>query len=217
MLVWRRHIKRWPFLFTALTAELLADVAGMLLIGHGTYHAYFYTYWTAQGVQSLLRLFVIGDIIRSFPGIDILTPKIYIFVGTAGATMAIASAAYCFHASSSTAHSMLASALLMNRCSNIAWVSFIIAALGSIKLLNLGWDPFGARVANAYFLRVCAGMVVGELIAQRSIKMRLFANGLDSFVSIAAFSFWAALIIREKIVGEAHGDVETLNGTPNPA
>lgn len=218
MLILRRRVGKWPFLFTALVVEMATDLACMVLIHHGTYQAYFYTYWISQGLQSILRLWVIGDIIRSFPGIDIVTSKIYIFVGTAGATMAIASATYCYQTTASPAHSMLRTVLLMNRCSNIAWASFIIAVLGSIKLFNLGWDAFGAGIANGYFLRVCAGMIVGELIALKSIKMRLFANGIDSIASIAVFIFWAALIIRGKLVSGAHGlnDVPAINGTNKP-
>lgn len=220
LMVWKRQLAKWPSLFTALSIELLTDLCCMALMSRpGHYRAYFYTYWPSIALQAVIRLWVIGDVIRAFPGIDILSSRVYLFVGVAGATMASCAAYFCYHTSGAPAHGLQNMALLLNRCVNIAWATFLVAVLGSIKLFNLGWDRYAATISNGFFMRICAGLIVGELMSINSITMRIFANSLDSACSIAVFSFWICAISREQDCPEAHiqGDVPTLARTRSPA
>lgn len=184
-------VARWPALFTSLALELAADLMlGFLMYMHFPYATYFYVFWITSGIQSVVRLWIIGDIMRSFPGIDFLPGYVYQFVGIAGAVMAAASAIYCYHASPSLGEELMGAVLILNRCICVAWLSFAVVVLASIKLINLGWSPNGARLGSGVFLRICAGAIASDLLAQSSLGLRMAADGFQSVCSIAVFISW---------------------------
>jgi hypothetical protein len=235
-IIWKRQLAAWPSLFAAISLELSTDVSCMILMHlPGHYSAYFFTYWISAAVQSLLRLWMIADIMRSFPGLDFIPAKLYLFFGIAGATMAATSAAYCWHIHSGSIpnlptfrhvqdfyspacikilrHAAPDIATLINRCVSIAWASFTIVMLLSIKLLRFGWSETGARIANGVFVRLCFGLVIAEMIAVKDVKIATLANGLDSLVSIGVFCCWAHAIIRSP--GHAPKDIGQTESVEN--
>lgn len=217
-LIWKRQVGRWPSLFAAIILEFTTNVALLAFIHlHTPYRTYFYAYWVSQGVQELLRLWIIADIMRSFPGVEILPAKLYLFIGVAGATMAFASGYYCWHLHYPLTRTIQETAFLLDRCVAIAWVTFSIVFLSAIKILHLGWSPIGARIANGVFLRLAAGLIIAEGINQHVKQIRLLANGLDSVFTIAVFFFWVYTIVatptdfvQEELSPEPHQRIDAL-------
>jgi hypothetical protein len=200
LLIRRRLLATWPLLFINLAVELATNVCleGMIL-GHARYRHYFYLYWGSSIVRSLLRLGVFVDILRTFEGIDFLPKKLYLFVAVAGLSMATASGVYTFHDGFRSAMQTAEFAVLVNRCVHIAWMAFAIVALASIKLFNFGWDEMSARIANGLFARSAATIAITALYSYPSKPLRLFANGLDSVLSIAIFFYWVYQLRRPAV------------------
>jgi hypothetical protein len=218
-LLLRRQAHRWPALFSALVLELSTDVVLLWLIHHpGHYTPYFYIFWISSGLQAILRIWIIGDIVKSFPSIDFLPYSVYFFVGVAGVVMAAASATYCFQGSSQLPQDLVGSVVLMNRCVNIAWISFTAVILCSIKFLNLGWSQQGARITTGVVLRLCSIALVSELLTHPSPRLRSAANGFDSICSIAVCFFWVYCISRNPRLPSAptEGDCLTLPDRSGP-
>jgi hypothetical protein len=201
-LLWMRLAFKWPFLLAALVSELMVDaILAWFLHRKAPYATYFYVYWLGLiALQALIRLGIITDIVRSFPAIGILPETAYWFVGIAGATMAVASALYCFFGSphSATALSMHIkdSAVLFARCVSVAWLTFFVVMLASIKLVNLGWSPIGAGICNGVTARVCYATLYGELMMSKSPRVRLLGNEFESLCTIAVLLFWAYQFVR---------------------
>jgi hypothetical protein len=203
---------KFPSLLFALTIELATDVSLQVLLHHPSlYAAYFYTYWGSVFLQSAMRLWVIADVARSFPGIGFMPKSVYLFVGTAGATISIASVAYCLHGEGEFSRltlclgakeslqclgawlrdDMSSIVMLIDRCVNVAWLVFGISLLLSAKALGLGWSPVGAIIANGISARIFAGFIVSRLISSSSDRVFQWANSFDSLCSIAVFLFWS--------------------------
>lgn len=213
-------IAKWPSLFTSLATEFVADMLLLTwLSDRSHYKQYFYVYWGSVGLRALLRLWIIADIVQSFPGLDFLPRRLYLFVGTLGATMAAASGWCCFHDPGKFSAHIKDWAVMLNQCVNMGWAAFAIAVLASIKLLNIGWDKRGMGIATGVFLRVCGNLITGELYAttnhfsfqihghlfEMSAKsIRLLGNGLDSVFSIALFLFWSFMLLQPL---DAHASV----------
>jgi hypothetical protein len=200
IMIWRRQWSRWPSLLTVLSLELATDIACMLLMHYqGHYMAYFRTYWISEAFQAVLRIWVIADIIRNFPAIEILPSTVYLFVGVASGTMAAASAVYCYHSHPHVADGQIQNlAVMLDSCVSIAWSTFIAVVLMSIKVINLGWDPYQARMANGFFIRIIVGLVVAELLGVDSHTKRIFANVLAQIASIAVLLYWIDVITKQK-------------------
>jgi hypothetical protein len=132
----------------------------------------------------MLRLWIIGDIMRSFQGIDFLPSKIYLFVGVAGATMGLASAYYCFHSPGKLPEQWINLAFMLNQCVNVGWSTFCIAILAAIKLINLGWNPSGAKVTVAIVMRIVGDLLVGEMFTSHFRIIRVLGNCFDSIMTI---------------------------------
>jgi hypothetical protein len=203
---------RWPSLIASLAGELSADSILLWLIHHpGHYDAYFCTYWISVFLQSIVRLWIIADVARSFPGLGFLPKRVYLFVGASGATMAVASAAHALHRSglcpqmanlsiaNASIHCLVmclrsnasAAVILLDRCVNIAWAVFVLYLLASVKILGLGWSSMGARVANGVSARICCALVMAQIGSLDSARIHHYANSFDSLCSIAIFLFWS--------------------------
>jgi hypothetical protein len=220
--LWKRQISRWPFLFSALALEMAIDLICLHLMGPHHYRQYFFTFWWGQVAQAFLKIGIIADVFRSFPGLDFLPKRVYLFITVAALVMGILAGAYCYHISPDVGARIQNLALLMNRCVNISFGAFAMVILFTFKAFNFGWDPSGARISSVFFLRICCGVVVAEIISSvsaqdpRAIVLRTAANYLDSACSIVAFSFWSFLVFRNKpiplpsVTGDASAHVANV-------
>lgn len=192
MLLWRRLAASWPSLAIALSVELLTDVT-LVYLWHtpGHYKAYFYTYWISTAFQSAIRMWIMADIVRSFPGAGYLSGRVYLFVGATCTVMGLCSGWLCYDSTAHKGLDVISTVILLDRCVNTAWVAFIAVLLGGVKLFAFGWSPLGARVANGVFFRICAAAVTVEMMNSHFAWVRGVGNVLSSCSSIAAFAFWA--------------------------
>ncbi len=192
VLLARRLAPLWPSLTLALAVEVLVDVSLYVLLHVPHQYATYYSlFWIASSIQAILRLWITADIVRAIPGIGFFPRTAYLFVGVLGLVMAVAAAAYTWQDPVSVKDHLVFSTLLFNRAVNIAWVAFFLTMLALLKLLRIGWNPLGACVTTGVVLRICACAIAAELYTRPSHTIRLFANGLESVITIAVLGFWA--------------------------
>lgn len=226
--------RRFPSLAFALAVELASDVAlDVMLHRPNLYTDYFWIYWASVFLLSAIRLWIIVDVVRSFPGIGFLPRSVYLFVGTSGLAMAAASVAYSLHgsglcpqmtnllSSKASLYCFIACmrndaapvVILIDRCVCVAWMAFYFSLLLSIKILRLGWSSAGAHVANGITARICACLVVSWLLSSPSAHIRLLANIFDSLCSIAVFLFWFYQFSRPLQIPESEGDDQYMQAS----
>jgi hypothetical protein len=183
--------RQWPSLVASLASELVSGIALQLLIHiPGHYKAYFYTFWWSQLALILLRFSLAADIVRSLPGTRFIPWKIYAIAGTAAAIIALASAAVCFPGDPHLSSAFARTTVLLDRAATIATGSFFAVALGSVKLLGLGWREDAARIAAGTCIRIAGALVVSEVLVTGFLQARVWANILDSVVTIGVMLFW---------------------------
>jgi hypothetical protein len=198
LILWKRLFSRWPALLFALAFELATDLRLHYLLLHpvGTYKKYFYTYWIAMGIQAFLRLFIIADIIRSFPGLDFVPKRIYWFFGVIALTLSGCAGLYFFRSSHHGAMQIKDCAVLLDQSIWVAWGAFFVAYLTLFKVLNFGWSGLGASITAGFGVRVCIGMTIAGLRTNESIKLRATANILESLATIVVFISWVCSFSR---------------------
>ncbi len=215
----RKLTARWRSLFCYVLVQLAMRLflVYYLFYPKGHYRIYFWIYWDSTALLALLRLGMIGDIVRSFPGLDFLPNAVYWFITITGMTMAIASGTFCYHHSAAF-HEAQDTVVMLNNCVFIAWTTFLVSFLASIRLFNFGWSPQGACIAFGVFLHMSAGMIVAYLLMFKQridiplvtgpflpqsnivvqIKIRLLANLMDS-CSIVVFCSWVLFVFRHSL------------------
>jgi hypothetical protein len=190
---------QWPSCCTYILVEFCT---GMLLMtwlsDTHRYKNYFYTYWISRGVLSVIRLWVIIDVLRSFPGLDFLPRSVYLGVGTAGLTIVSASAAYAFHVDAKLGMQVKDTVTLINQSVAIGWGTFAVALILAIRLFNIGWEPRGAGVAYCLFVRIVIELVVSSMFVTHNRSIRICANVLDTLCSIGLYISWSYLLLRPR-------------------
>jgi hypothetical protein len=207
LMVYRGLVGKWPSVVAAFGFELaLYSSLYALMLLHVPYRAYFYTYWIGAGVLALFRFWIAADIMKRFPGIDFLPISVNLFIGIAGATMAAASFLYWFQSTPKISEDARGMAVLLNECVNVALAAFSAVFLISIRLLNIGWNVEGARLATGVFVRVCTNLIVAEMLATHNIAVRKAANALDSICCIAILVFWVHYLTTSWPAPRPHWD-----------
>lgn len=201
-ILYRKLAAKWPSLVTGLAVELVTNLILIYYIKlHFPYTLFFYLYWGSQAIQFICRLWMIADIMRSFPGLDFLPSQLYLFVGTIGVTVGLAAAFYSWnhHGQIPTMHRSPATAfrdtvLVANNAAAIGFAAFSVVFLSTAKALNFGWSQIGAGIATWGFLRAVGKLVVAEMLQSHDPVIRVRGNALDSIVLIAVCFSWAFLV-----------------------
>jgi hypothetical protein len=202
---YRWKIQKWPALFASTVGELVSYsiMTAYLVHPRGHYNAYFYTYWISAFALPMLRLGIIADIIRSFPGIECIPQKLYCIVSLVGLTIGATSAYICYQgAMPSVSHSsaplfLLDMAVLINRAVSIAWCTFGVTVLIAIKGFNCVWSIDGSRIAIGLFFRSVVGLIAAELYGITKAQhinagaIHRWASVVESLCIAAVFTFWA--------------------------
>jgi hypothetical protein len=183
---------RWPSLTVSLAVESSSDLSMLWMLHHpGLYRAYFYTFWISHGVVALIRFWIIGDVVRSFPGLGFVPSRIYFAAAAGSAAVAVTSGILCFAGKPSLPSEIVRTIVLTDRATNIATAVFLAMMLGLAKLLGLGWDSRAVFVTAGLAVRVCDALTISEVFTTAHHNARAHANLLDLIVTIAVLTFWS--------------------------
>jgi hypothetical protein len=192
-IVKRKLLKTWPTLFTACAVEVIASC--ILKSVEHRYKLYFHVYWIYVAVQALLRLCVIGDLIRAIPKFRFMPGdirKTTLILACIAAALAI-----CFAPHHETDAILRDTVLWLNYCVYAAWGSIIVVLLAGLAASGFGMTLTGARIASGFILLILSSMAAslayveaGHYPAHARITIRLTANGVDSCVVAAVTAYW---------------------------
>jgi hypothetical protein len=186
-LVLRRSWSIWRSIAMYCICDLGFDIA--LVSNHSHYGRYFYLYWAAMAANALLRLWILYDVLDSFPGVAFIRSELRWLVAVIGTVMAAGSYYVAFHDTRIFSKELQIAALNLDKCVSVLWGAFYLAALVGIIIFHLGWSRRGAYVANGLLLSTAANVIVPSLLAGNS-RAALTGRVLLSIISLASLAIW---------------------------
>lgn len=186
-LILRRSWGTWRSIGMYCVCDLGFDIA--LVCNHSKYSRYFYLYWGALAVNALIRLWILYDVLDSFPGVKFIRSELRWLVAVIGTVMAVGSYYVAFHDTRIFSKELQIAALNLDKCVSVLWGAFYLAALVGIVIFHLGWSRRGAYIANGLLLSTAANVVVATLFSGNS-RAVLLGRFLLSVVSIASLATW---------------------------
>jgi hypothetical protein len=150
LLLRRRALGRFPFLTSLLLFEIALTITLFLFRSPAHYPQYFYIFWYASGVQAILRLGIVVDVVRSIPSIRYAPQRLMVLFSCVAVTVA-AGSGYLASRGAPDAPHITAVVLSLARCVSVVWMTFGLALFFSVRSLGVGWTTAGLRVASGYF------------------------------------------------------------------
>lgn len=192
----------WPSLVTLFSVDLITWVA--LLVIHRHYRWYFYTYWIWSAVDSGLRLWVLGDCVRSIPGAGFIPRNARLILGTAAVALAGVSSILAFHSDGGTLRwvmalphrttatkVMLDAVLIYNSAACFAALTFCVGVFAAVALLGLGWERRGARIASGLALGLVMVTLRSVVFSESSLwQVRAAADYLVNLSHLVVLAVW---------------------------
>lgn len=211
LIVRSQSVARWRAVFCSLALDIVTTICLCALL-HATikyrYAYYFYVYWITSATQSLLRVWIATDILRTFPRISECPDTLKLFAGVLSAGLAFFCAMlalqstprtgpmYLHHPGVPIGPLLASTAITLNRAVSLAWLGFIATALAIAKTFAFSWSSDGAGVAQAFSLRVCASALVAEMLTNHSRTVHFWASGLDAAVNVAMITALCFAFLR---------------------
>lgn len=210
VILFRKLYRQWASILVYCVLAISFDVA--IAINRPIYKRYFYLYFGWSFLSALLRLWVLADVVGSFPGTGFIGRKIR--WGIAAFAICIALGAVYLTAQDGANHisPIVRSTFIVDRCVAIAWGAFLAVVLLCIRLMGLGWQRTGALIASALIVKIVAGLVFSYLLSFAPPSGRLIGNYLLSVLSIASLLLWlwALSTHREEFYNTGISTVENL-------
>lgn len=193
VILWKRQERNWPSLLALAFTDLAAGI--VLSRFHHRSPTYFYTYYASYFVDTLLRLWVLHDVLRSFPGPAFTQQFLHWVTAAGGAVMA--AGCWCMAAiiSGELPNVVRLAVTYFDRCVSVAWAGFIIAAFLAIAGSRLAWSRTGAVIAFGLSLRIASGMAVAGLMIQPTKQHMLTAAYLRAATAVFVLIVWTLAIL----------------------
>lgn len=202
----RKLHRQWPSILTYCVLAVGFDIA--IALNHGSYRRYFYLYWAWCYVAALIRLWVLADVMSSFPGADFIGPKIRYCIAAFAAAVAIGAVLITVRDSANYASAIVRTSYILDRCVALAWGMFLVTVLGVIGLIGLGWHRTGALVANALIVKTAGSVIFSYLLSFSGTNGRACGAYSLSLLSIASLLIWLWAL------GTHREELYTLNISP---
>jgi len=208
-LVLRRSWGIWRSIGMYCICDLAFDIA--IAFNHSIYKRYFFLYWGALAVNAIMRLWILYDVLDSFPGVAFIRSELRWLVGVIGTVIAAGSYYVAFHDTRIFAKELQIAALNLDKCVSVLWGAFYLAALVGIVVFHLGWSRRGAYIANGLLLATAANVVVATLFSGNSHSV-LAGRFLLSVVSIVSLGTWLFALSQPEEVYSAPPEFPTAIG-----
>lgn len=186
-LVLRRSLGMWRSIAMYCICDIGFDIA--IAYNRSIYQRFFYLYWGTLAVNAIMRLWILYDVLDSFPGVEFIRSELRWLVTVIGTVMAAGSYYVAFHHTRIFSKELQIAALNLDKCVSILWGAFFLAALVGIVVFHLGWSRRGAYIANGLTLSTATNVVVATLFSGNSQAI-FIGRVLLSVVSIASLAIW---------------------------
>lgn len=194
VIVWKRQERAWPSVLALCLSDL---VAGLVLTNvHHKSFAYFYVYYASYFLDTLLRLWVLHDVLRSFTGPSFTQQFLHWVTAAGGAVMA--AGCWCMAAvlSGELPNRLRMAAIYFDRCVSVAWAGFIIAAFLAIAGSRLAWSRAGALIALGLSIRIASGMAVAGLLLNNAEGHRQMVAYTRASTALLVLLIWLIAVIQ---------------------
>jgi len=203
ILLRKRRFVHWPSLLVYTVGGVVSDIAGWATFSH--YAEYFYLFWSWTLLAAVLRIWILVDVVRSFPGAGFLGLSVPAMFGSFAASLAAGAAYASYQVTTIFAEDpsmwIVHSALLADRAVAIAWGTFLTATLVSVWVLRLGWSRAGAYVCNGLAISVFGKMIYSFLISLTQRPGRVAGDVIGGLCTIAGTAVWCfAMSSPEEVV-----------------
>jgi hypothetical protein len=188
-----RLIGRWASIFTACLSNLLIYTALELFL-HWPHHytPYFYTYWAGVAVQYAIRLWLAADILRSVPGAYSASRRSDHLLAVIAVALSAIAWAITMRDGVNMVPGAAATAVLYDRCANVAWAVFLSFVMVAVALKRLGWEPHGAYITRGIMFHIICRVLVSLMASFGTHSILAFQDGFDSATYIAVLVYWTA-------------------------
>lgn len=206
----RRLQRTWPSLLCYCCLALAFD-AVMLSVSIRS-QTYFVVYWLWLMVAPFLRLFVIGDVIRSIPASAIISRNIRLIIAAVATVLSACAGGASLH-DGSPLKGLNHALSLIDGSVSIAWGVFLVVVLASIWASRLGWSEAGARVVIGLAIYVFGTMAAAYTFRFLPSHTHLYLS-LRCACAITALSIWHWALATET-PAEAPTEADLLtSGSP---
>jgi len=162
IVVTSRRTKQWPsILFLCLFEAILSC---LLLYERGVYRHYFWTYWIAACIRPFLRLWIVADIARSFPGLGWIPRKVWIFLGSIGVSILVLSFVVNHHAGIDL-RGWVSGIVLRERAVEYALLMLYAFFLLVGRVTGFAWSASGSLVAHGTSIQALTSAIAPLLFA----------------------------------------------------
>lgn len=194
----KRRLAAWPSLLALCAFEATSSV--LLFSIHHHYAAYFYIFWVSFCVKAAMRLWMLGDLVRSIPGASFIGVYARSLLLIAGTMMAVACALIVrdggiswvatFRSSSRFARELLGTAILSDRCVSFACLAFAAVVIAAIILIGLGWEREAATIACGLGLQLLGGALCSIFLSAQNHRVRGLADYLGNLFHLTVLAIW---------------------------
>jgi uncharacterized membrane protein YidH (DUF202 family) len=182
-------VRRFRGLFALSVFEVALAASLFHLSDRAHYRQYFYLYWGASIVRSVIGFAVLQDIVRNIPGTKYIPKQIWnTFIAVAlCVTIACVWISTGMHPHTFKVTSV---ALAMARGMYMAWGTFAVCLFSQMGMIGLGWTTVPLRVAIGFIISTLISLTASYGMSQwpqAGFKIDQTANSL----LLGVWIYWA--------------------------
>jgi len=189
----RHRSGRWPSVLSYCIVNLLASLIAYHYRLNGV--RYFYTYYTAEGLSVLLRIWVMWDVLRSIPGRGLHPRNAWIVLLSMAAAL-IAGCTWMAVGEARTPVAFLNAVTRLNIACSYIWMAFFMACLWTVKREILSWSRDGIQIVQSLTAQASTAILGSLLLTGTAVSLvagYLIGSAMAVFVLIA----WLLCFIRK--------------------
>ncbi len=183
----KRAYKAWPSLLFYCCWDLAGDVA----LSH--FHSpwgHFYVYWGWYLGSSIMRFWIISDVIRAFPGFAFLRGSLLFLLLPAYASILGGASWVAYRSFTRLPQQLIAFSHILDQCLAFALTFILIATLAVIWFQGIGWSRRGAGIVSGLALKLAASLFTSQLLSTPATR------GIGGFMQAAAAVITLLLWLR---------------------
>ncbi|WP_103934379.1 hypothetical protein [Bryocella elongata] len=148
---------------------------------------YFYTYYTAEGLSALLRIWVMWDVLRSIPGRGLRPRNAWIAL-LSMASVLVAGCIWMAVGEARTPVAFLNAVTRLNIACCYIWMAFFTTCLWTVKREILSWSRDGMQIVQSLTAQASTAVLSSLLLTGTAASLvigYLISSAMGVFVLIA--------------------------------
>jgi hypothetical protein len=201
LVLYARGLSRnWPSLVAYCIGSLIFDAT--IYARHLSYSTWFWAYWIWTFVSALLRIWIMIDVIGSFPGGLVWPVRFQRALALACIVITAGACAMTFLSPISNNYQrMMAAIVIVDRAVATSWAAFLLASLIALWIMRLGWSAIGSMVCLGMMVRVGTALIFS--ISFSLHRLLSLGREISAYGALAALVLWLVAVTRDASCTEA--------------